>query len=171
MTNGKQKGSGFERDVSRLLSLWWSDGANKNIFWRSVSSGAKATQMKKLGELLNSQSGDIALLSPITCKFIDDFYLELKFYKEFELTSNIMLPKSKNKLYRFWDDTIIQANTYSKAPLLIFKSNRNPICVCYNIELNTIKNKLIVMRENNPPFNVANFTEFFDSLKQEKYSS
>ena len=171
MTNGKRKGSSFEREVSKLLSLWWSDGADKNIFWRSVSSGAKATQMKKSGELLHSQSGDISLLKPISCKFIDDFYLELKFYQEFDLVSNVMAPTNKNKLYEFWDETIKQATLYGKTPLLIFKTNRNPISVCYNIYLPNIHDKLIICRNSTADFYVANLNVFLTNLKQDKYPS
>ena len=42
--NPKRKGSAFERKTCRALSLWYSGGVNANIFWRTSSSGARATQ-------------------------------------------------------------------------------------------------------------------------------
>ena len=34
---GKEKGSGFEREVSRLIDVWWEE--EKSTFWRTVISG------------------------------------------------------------------------------------------------------------------------------------
>jgi hypothetical protein len=40
---GKQKGSQFERDVCRELSLWVSHGKQEDVYWRSAMSGGRST--------------------------------------------------------------------------------------------------------------------------------
>jgi len=41
--NSKNKGNVFEREMSRLLSLWWTNGKREDAIWRSASSGALAS--------------------------------------------------------------------------------------------------------------------------------
>jgi len=55
--NTKQKGNNFERDCSRMLSLWWTDGKRDDAIWRSASSGALTTVGK--GRYL-AHTGDFA---------------------------------------------------------------------------------------------------------------
>lgn len=59
MARGKGKGSQFERDVCRQLSYWWSRVGDDDLFWRTQSSGARATQRKKRGKRTRGQYGDI----------------------------------------------------------------------------------------------------------------
>src|SRR5262245_2386383 len=40
--NRAAKGSKFERDLCRQLSLWWSDGKRDDVFWRASQSGGRA---------------------------------------------------------------------------------------------------------------------------------
>lgn len=119
--NGKAKGNFFERKIAKKLSLWWTNGQDDSVFWRSTSSGAWATQLKKKGVLLKEQSGDIALVRDISCPFINDFYIELKFYKEFKLHNFIL--SEKDKLYKFWLKACDEACDMGKNTMLIFKSN------------------------------------------------
>lgn len=44
------KGSGFERELAKTLSLWISSGKTDDIFWRSSASGGRATQRAKVGK-------------------------------------------------------------------------------------------------------------------------
>mgnify|MGYP006275998071 CR=1 FL=1 len=54
------KGSSFERDFARKLSLWWSDGQADDWFWRVGGSGGRATQRAKSGKGTANGCGDIA---------------------------------------------------------------------------------------------------------------
>ena len=55
--SGKSKGNAFERKVSKQLSLWWTSGKHDDIFWRTDTSGGRATVRK--GKRTYGQHGDI----------------------------------------------------------------------------------------------------------------
>ena len=69
---GSRKGSAFERKVSKELSLWWSEGADPDVFWRSQCSGGRAT-VRNVG-----QFGDIAAVSPVGAPLLTITTIELK---------------------------------------------------------------------------------------------
>lgn len=71
------KGAQFERSFSETLSLWVSGGKDKNIYWRSVGSGGRATRKQ-----LTVHVGDIACFPEkvnIGQWLLDIFVIELKF--------------------------------------------------------------------------------------------
>lgn len=53
------KGSAFEREVCRKLSLWWSGGQHDDWFWRTAGSGGRATNRAKRGKATANSAGDI----------------------------------------------------------------------------------------------------------------
>ncbi len=57
---GKQKGNSFERECCRILSLWWSEGKRDDVFYRSQSSGGRATVRANRGVTTVNQYGDIS---------------------------------------------------------------------------------------------------------------
>jgi len=118
---GKNKGSRFEREICKSLSLWISEGRKKDLFWRSAMSGGRATVFQKKGELLKNQSGDISSISQEGMCLTNALYIECKFYKNLQLSSFFL--NRKGNLYKFWKETIRQANIYKKIPFLIAKQN------------------------------------------------
>lgn len=60
------KGSGFERDFCRLLTLWWvGEPFHDVMFWRTSQSGGRATSRKKGGkDAAHSHCGDISAIHP-----------------------------------------------------------------------------------------------------------
>jgi hypothetical protein len=72
------KGSGFERNISRRLSSWWSSGERDDIFWRIKSSGARATTRAKKGKKTYGQHGDIGAYDPCGVPLVKLFSIELK---------------------------------------------------------------------------------------------
>jgi len=72
------KGSAFEREICKKLSLWWSSGKDDDIFWRSSQSGGRATQRAKKGQTTYGSYGDIAAVNPIGEPLIKMFTIELK---------------------------------------------------------------------------------------------
>ena len=72
------KGSQYERDVCRQLSLWWTGGKNDSVFWRTSQSGGRATQRAKSGRKTFGQYGDIAAVDPIGLPLVKLFTIELK---------------------------------------------------------------------------------------------
>lgn len=72
------KGSSYEREICRQLSLWWSGGSRDDIFWRSSGSGARAKVRGRAGRATAGQHGDVAATDPIGAGFIDVFTVEIK---------------------------------------------------------------------------------------------
>lgn len=72
------KGSAFERSFCKELSLWLTDGAKDDVFWRSSQSGGRATERAKKGLKTAGSYGDIAATDPIGAPFLSWLTLELK---------------------------------------------------------------------------------------------
>lgn len=53
------KGGGFEREMSKMFSLWWSRKGDDDLFWRTHGSGARATTRSKKGKKTRGQYGDL----------------------------------------------------------------------------------------------------------------
>jgi len=132
MANGKSKGNGFEREISKKLSLWWSDGDDDALFWRTQNSGGRYTVRKKVGLQTDGQAGDIASTSPLSKPFTDAFVVELKAYKDINLWS--IFTDAKGTLVDWWKKLRPEAVNDGKIPLLIVKENFKPILLFTNYE-------------------------------------
>lgn len=117
---GKQKGSAFERDICKRLSLWVTDGERKDCFWRSALSGGRATVSK--GEV--RQAGDICSVSSEGHSLTDRYYIECKSYADLQMQQFIL--HGKGKLSAFWLEAIKQSKKYNRLPILIAKQNLYP---------------------------------------------
>lgn len=69
------KGSAYEREISKLLSLWWSGGARDDVFYRSQASGARGTVRRTRTA---GAHGDIAAVDPCGLPLTDLFTFEIK---------------------------------------------------------------------------------------------
>jgi len=78
MTKGAGKGSAYERELAKELSLWWSDDRRDDLFWRSSQSGGRATQRAKSGKTTVNACGDLAAQDAEGQKFLDLFTIEIK---------------------------------------------------------------------------------------------
>jgi hypothetical protein len=78
MARGKQKGSAFEREFCKTLSHWWSGGGRSDCFWRTASSGGRATARRKKGLATANSAGDICSTDECGLPFLRAFALELK---------------------------------------------------------------------------------------------
>ena len=72
------KGSNFERDIMRKLSLWWSKGKQDDIFWRTSGSGARATVRMKKNQSTTCSAGDVACLNRLGEPLIRKCLIEIK---------------------------------------------------------------------------------------------
>ena len=72
------KGSAFEREICKKLSMWWTDGKRDDVFWRSSNSGGRATMRAKSGKRTHGHCGDIAAVDPIGAPLTSLVTLELK---------------------------------------------------------------------------------------------
>jgi hypothetical protein len=75
---GMAKGSNFEREICKKISLWWTDGDRDDIYWRTSGSGARAKTRGKLGKGTFGQYGDIQATDPIGQPLIDLCSIEIK---------------------------------------------------------------------------------------------
>jgi hypothetical protein len=92
------KGSQFERDICRQLSLWWSEGKRDDVFWRTSGSGARAKTRSYKGKKTFGQNADIQATDPIGQPLIDLFSIECKRGYSNKLLSNLIdAPDSLNK--------------------------------------------------------------------------
>jgi hypothetical protein len=92
------KGSSFERQICKTLSLWWTNGERDDVFWRTAGSGAMATSRRKRGSTTLLQHGDIQAVDPIGKPLTDLMTLELKRgYNQCTLSDMFDSPRSKGK--------------------------------------------------------------------------
>ncbi len=75
---GKQKGNAFEREICKMLSLWWSGNKRDDVFYRSQSSGGRATQRAKKGQTTSNHYGDVAATDAEGLPFTKFVTVEIK---------------------------------------------------------------------------------------------
>lgn len=119
---GKAKGSSFERQVCRDLSLWVSNGERDDLYWRSAMSGGRASvQFKKGGKNL-TQTGDITAIDPLGAPLTSAFLVECKFYRDLILVG--LFHGIKTGISSHWTKCVEQAKQHNKLPMLIARQNR-----------------------------------------------
>ena len=72
------KGGQYERDICHQLSLWWTNGEDDFVFWRTANSGGRATVRAKKGKKSDGHCGDVCAVNPIGQPFIDLVTPEIK---------------------------------------------------------------------------------------------
>lgn len=84
------KGQGFERDMCRMLSLWWSDQKQDDIFWRQrVKITSKTPHAER-------QLGDICAAHSNGLSFVEMFNVEMK--TGYSKTTSKQAKKDNDKL-------------------------------------------------------------------------
>lgn len=75
---GSGKGSEYEREMCKLLSMWWTGEARDDVFWRSSGSGGRAKARGRAGVATMGQHGDVSATDPIGQPLIDLLTIEIK---------------------------------------------------------------------------------------------
>jgi len=130
--NSKQKGSSFERQICKELSLWWSDGEDPDVFWRSPGSGSWAR-----GKGSEAPGwGDVVALKPEGELFTSHVVVEIK-RGYGDLDSISANSKETGKLVRFLKNLehICLEEARKRFPVLIYKKDRSPTMICIPLEL------------------------------------
>lgn len=98
------KGSAFERSICRQLSLWWSEGQDDNLFWRTSQSGGRATTRAKAGKRADKHCGDICALDHVGAPLLRVISWELKRgYGKATIHDLLDRPtKAKQQVYEEW---------------------------------------------------------------------
>ncbi len=109
------KGSNFEREVCKKLSLWWTKGRKDDIFWRTAGSGGRATNRHKVNKRTAGSYGDICCLDEIGKPLLDVFTFELKRgYSRHSVAD--LLDKGKKSAIQEYEHWIDQAqSSYNQA--------------------------------------------------------
>ncbi len=103
-----KKGGQYEREFCRKLSEWWSGGTRDDIFWRTSSSGGRATQRAKTNRKTFGQYGDIQAVDPIGAPLMRVLCVELKRgYNKHTLADAI--DRSMLAAQQVWESFIEQA--------------------------------------------------------------
>lgn len=130
MVNAKAKGNSFERAICKQLSLWWTEGKRDDVFWRTASSGGRATQRAKIKKTTAGAAGDITYTDAIGKPLLDFFCFEIKRgYTELNLLDLIDSRQAKPLFLQFWDqvkESTQQAG--AKEPIVIFKRDKRTTC-------------------------------------------
>lgn len=100
------KGSAFEREICKKLSLWWTDGARDDVFWRTSGSGARAKTRGKSGKSTFGQYGDIQATDPIGQPLIDLCSIEVKRGYNKAIINDFIDSKKKPELRVFIEQAI-----------------------------------------------------------------
>jgi len=132
--NTGEKGFCFEREFAKLLGRELFN--DKEVFWRTPSSGARATTNKS-----NVQTGDLLAVKDIGKPICDKYYFELKNRK---LKLNDMLELffylqnnhiRNGKIIEWLLKTKREAKVLNKIPVLIMKINYYGIIVVIDNQL------------------------------------
>lgn len=145
---GKAKGSAFEREVAKALSLWMTKGKDKTQLIRSVLSGGWFPGQKALEGWRHV--GDLAPNGPRGEKFRKLFAVECKHRRDISLY-DIWTRKADDTLLGWWEKLKHDAGEVDVSPLLIFRSNRMPTMVGMSVEAFTL------IGTSNRPTQVAHF--------------
>jgi hypothetical protein len=142
--NSKAKGSKFERDVAKAISLQISGGKREDMAWRTASSGGRFTQALSRGVHHQTNAGDISATSPLSYKILSNYVIECKHYKTIDYRKWLLyrkgivaewLEKVESEAKTCYE-TRAEANESEDQtiiPVLILKENNQPICVIVSL--------------------------------------
>jgi len=129
------KGSQYERDTCKQLSLWWTQDFEEprdDIFWRTSQSGGRATTRAKRNVSTAYSQGDITFIDPIGSPFIDTCLLELKrgYTKDIEVLNFVDKVKGEPILVKWWTKGEKEREESGrKWTMIIFRRDRHKSCV------------------------------------------
>lgn len=151
MATHRGKGSKFERDISRILSEWWSGGERDDIFWRVKGSGGRAKRRGRSGKATFGQHGDIAATDPIGTPLLQVFTIELKHGYSARTMMDLLdrpegIHKTSAQQYDKWLTQVKESAAQAGTPywLLITKRNGREPLVFYPLSLNSDHTGLFV---------------------------
>ncbi len=129
-TNSKGKGNGFELKIAKILS----EKLSPLTFMRSVGSGNRVggknfeTFGKMFGEdALKLFASDVVCTNERDVNITFKHSVECKFYKTPDSFTSLFTGKAN--IYKWFEESVVDAAKTNKNPILIFKWNNTPIFV------------------------------------------
>ena len=131
------KGGEFERWVCRELTRWITGKPKPELFWRSATSGAKATQDAKKG-VKSKMGGDLVAIDAAGQWFMDCFSLECKDRHEY---GNLdMLFTGQGDFLKWWEQCCNDALRVNKVPMMVVKRYRRDPLVVFPMWMENVSN-------------------------------
>ena len=143
------KGSSYERDISKLLSLWFTEGKSEVGFYRTAGSGGRATSRHRGNKEVNAEEfGDIKAETKECKPFTDTFVIELKTgyatktktkdgtkQVNWSLLDEIDSKQKETQFFKFWNQVTRDSQLSKKLPLLIFRRNNKQSCIAMHYDI------------------------------------
>ncbi|MEA3280600.1 MAG: hypothetical protein U9Q38_08395 [Thermodesulfobacteriota bacterium] len=159
---GKRKGSGFERDVAKILTKWLTGKERPYAFYRQPASGGIFTIFEECGDM----SGDIRAMLPVAIPIMRRFSIECKNgYPHANFHQH--LKKSKGfQIEKFWEQCTTDATNSSKYPMLIFKKQGLNIILGIDCKLRImLKEQVKLPKSITLSFNNLTSVTFYDMIE------
>lgn len=122
---GKAKGSSFEREVGKKLSLWLTAGTDATQLIRSVLSGGWSRGHKAPSGF--RQVGDLAPNGPAGEEFRSKFAVECKHRRSIDLYGLWTKSDTADDLKGWWFKLCHDSEAAAVTPMLIWRQNGRPI--------------------------------------------
>lgn len=159
------KGSAFEREVAKKLSLWVTNGEDKYVFCRRSGSGG--AQRDKQG--FTNFTGDIFADKAIGKKLTDAISFELKFYKNLDGdVFNLLTGRISKQMQSFIEQAQTDSAIHNRKFFLIVKANNRQAFILTDFVkgLKSLNKKCnisysVLFVERNKEYLIFNFNDLF----------
>ena len=134
--SGSRKGSPFEREISKEISFWWSDGERDDLVWRTASSGGRATTRFESQNLMTQYGfGDLCPTHGDIVPLFDLFLFEVKrgYNSKLDLMEEIDLPSNLVKtpqIWEWWTTACRDASRAGRPESMIIGKRDNRLAYC-----------------------------------------
>jgi len=150
--NSMRKGSSFEKEICKQLSLWFSHDEREDLFYRTAGSGARSTSRAKRGKTTANSAGDIGYLDASGKPLMEAITFELKCgYNNTDTTSLIDTAPGRKRpqLLEFIEQAVDSAkNAQSKYWAVIHKRNGKQALIHFPMSMWQQIQELVVNRGN-----------------------
>ncbi len=168
----KNKGNNAEREVSKKLSLWWTNNERDDVFWLTSLSGGRATQRLKSNKKTHNSASDIGYIDEIGKPLIDFAVIEIKrgYNKLLDLLSIIDGKKNgKPTILLQWFTKAKQEAVEDNRPcvLLIIRRDYKEYCIIIDYK----HAKKIQFQANKSPSNFIMYKNDFIIMSFEEFLS
>jgi len=174
------KGEDFERSVPKIISLWWTDDKQDDVFYRTHGSGSRATTRQKKGVATANAAGDLMAVDEVGHPFTDCFLVELKRGYTDKISVLDLIDNKRKKQFALVDwyaKARKEANFHKRSfVLIIFKRDYREICVLLEEAFLTIfegyngaytKELIGFNFDNNASFYITTLNSFLKWLDKE----
>lgn len=126
MGKGHGKGSEFERQLCKKLSMWWSNGTRDDLYWRSSMSGGRATIRGRQHKSTAGHYGDITSTDTVGRELTQLFVLEAKRgYQECSVGDLLDAGPRNKPMIEEWFQQAIHERELAQVPGWLLITRRN----------------------------------------------